>query len=391
MKYTMVAWWITGWLALSATAFCIPADTAGLQVLDTSHVNDVLHNRYLLPVATHQRAFTFRENDTTVYPLYLATNKAGQPLYYFSNIFTPVCYTGECKPVYINFYWDLLGNYIRYDLPVNEALTKLDHKVFKPADYEKMQDILAKSNSLLASLKITDLIVPGTENLTDSVDARTGATLKTIKNEVISGAVYSCYTLWHIAHGPVVEEMMRITETYSNEAMWHRMLASGNYAYQYWAIDKVMDKSGHIKAGFEPDIREVVAGKNVFLTRYLIQQLHPDFMSGKSSQRWLWKIYAAAAYPVQVTILRKLKNIPLDTALTRQLADVFPNANTEQSALILPLLQQAPVLPLEQLAAQLTSADAEKAAIIYTLIQQRKPDSKHVKKQLYNYEKRISQ
>jgi hypothetical protein len=185
--------------------------------------------------------------------------------------------------------------------------------------------------------------------------------------------------------------MTRITETYSNAAMWHQWLASGNYAYQYWAIDKVMDKSGQIKAGFESDIRALIAGKNVFLTRYLLQQLHPDFMTGKVSQRWLWKIYAAAAYPVQITILRKLKTIPLDAELIQHLANVFPNANTEQSALILPLLQQAPVLPLDQLAAQLTSADAEKAAVIYTLIQQRKPNSKHVKKQLYNYEKRISQ
>ncbi|HEY9257556.1 hypothetical protein [Chitinophaga sp.] len=367
------------------------ADTAGIRTLDTSNIHDVLHNRDVLPTGSQQRSFSIRENDTTTYQLQLALDKAGRPLYYFRNIFTPVCYTGECKPVFINFYWDLLGNYIRYDLPEGEPLTKLDHKVFKPADYEKLQEILAKPNSLLADLKITDLIVPGTENLADSVDARTGATLKTIKNEVIPGAVYTCYTLWQIAHGAVITEMERITETYNNTTLLHRFLSSGNYQYQYWALGKVMDTHGAITPGFETDIRNIVSGKNIFIARYILQQVHPDFLTGKKQQRWLWEIYTASSYPAQITILRKLKTIPLQAELIKQLVNTFSNANTEQSGLILPLLQQAPGLPLPQLAEQLTNADAEKAASIYTLLQQRKPENNYVKKLMYNYEKQINQ
>ena len=359
--------------------------------IDTSNIHDVLHSRNVLPPASSQRSFTIRENDTTTYALQLALDKAGRPLYYFRNIFTPVCYTGECKPVFVNFYWDLLGNYLLYDLPQGEPLTKLDHKVFKETDYEKLQEILAKPNSLLASLKITDLIVPGTENLADSVDARTGATLKTIKNEVIPGAVYTCYTLWQIAHGTVVAEMERITETYNSQQLLHRFLSSGNYQYQYWAVGKVMDTHGRITPGFETDIRNIISGKNIFIARYLLQQVHPDFLTGKSQQRWLWQTYAGSGYPAQITILRKLKTIPLQAELIKQLVNTFINANTEQSALILALLQQAPALPLPQLAEQLTTADAEKAANIYSLLQQRKPENEHVKKLMYNYEKQINQ
>ena len=28
------------------------------------------------------------------------------PIYYMSEIFTPVCNTGECLPVYVNIYWE---------------------------------------------------------------------------------------------------------------------------------------------------------------------------------------------------------------------------------------------------------------------------------------------
>jgi hypothetical protein len=400
MKYTLVVLLITaGFMPLRLAGAgsragygaspCAVADTTS--IIDTSNIHDVLHSRDVLPVASSQRTFTIRENDSTTYSLHLALDKAGRPQYYFRNIFTPVCYTGECKPVFVNFYWDLLGNYIRYDLPKGEPLTKLDHKVFKETDYEKLQEILAKPNSLLADLKITDLIVPGTENLADSVDARTGATLKTIKNEVIPGAVYTCYTLWQIAHGTVMTEMERITETYNSPALLHRFLSSGNYQYQYWAVGKVMDKNGRITPGFETDIRDIISGKNIFIARYLLQQVHPDFLTGKNQQRWLWQTYTNSGYPVQITILRKLKAIPLQAETIRQLIHVFSNANTEQSGLILALLQTAPALPLLPLAEQLATADAEKAASIYTLLQQRKPDNKHVKKLMYNYEKQINQ
>jgi hypothetical protein len=372
-------------------AWCI--DTTGIreQEIDTTNIHDVLHTRDILPAASSQRSFTIRENDTTTYSLQLALDKAGRPVYYFRNIFTPVCYTGECKPVFINFYWDLLGNYIRYDLPKGEPLTKLDHKVFKQTDYEKLQEILAKRNSLLADLKITDLIVPGTENLADSVDARTGATLKTIKNEVIPGAVYTCYTLWQIAHGTMMNEMERITETYNSTTLLHRFLSSGNYQYQYWAVGKVMDAHGVITRGFETDIRNIISGKNIFIARYLLQQVHPDFLTGKKQQRWLWQTYMNSGYPTQLTILRKLKTIPLQAELIKQLVNTFVHANTEQSGLILALLQPAPALPLPQLAEQLATADAEKAAGIYALLQQRKPENNYVKKLMYNYEKQINQ
>jgi len=89
-----------------------------------------------LPAKTKE--YVVAINDTTEYTLQLALDDAGQPLYFFSNLFTPVCLTGECKPVYINFYWDLLGNYTRFDFPKGAVLTRMDHKPFKPEDYEKL-------------------------------------------------------------------------------------------------------------------------------------------------------------------------------------------------------------------------------------------------------------
>lgn len=288
------------------------------------------------------REYKVVENDTLSYTLKLVLDEKGQPQYFFRNIFTPVCYTNECKPVYINFYWDLLGNYQRYDLPEGKVLTKVDHDEFKEEDYQKLQDILAQSSSIFADLKMEDLITKGTDNLTDSVDAKAGATLKTIKNQVIDGAVYTCYTLWHIAYGKAVPEMQKITETYSNDALLHRFLESKNHHYQYWAMAKVMDAAGRVKKQFEKDIEAIIAGKNGFIAKYALQQVGDNFLEPEQRQNWLWETYQKTGYAMQIAILKKLNNSPIrmSQALAANLQSSLSNANEEQTLLIQKILQK---------------------------------------------------
>ncbi|WP_426295849.1 hypothetical protein ACN9ML_15365 [Dyadobacter endophyticus] len=288
------------------------------------------------------REFTVTENDTLTYTLKLALDDKGQPQYFFRNIFTPVCYTNECKPVYINFYWDLLGNYERYDLPEGKVLTKVDHDEFKEADYQKLQDILAQTNSIFADLKMEDLISKGTDDLTDSVDAKAGATLKTIKNQVIDGAVYTCYTLWHIAYGKAVPEMRKVIETYSNDALLHRFLESKNHHYQYWAMAKVMNASGSVKRPFEKDIEAIIAGKNGFIAKYALQHVGTDFFKTEQRQNWLWETYQKTGYATQIAILKRLNTdtISISKPLAANLQTSLSNANEEQTLLIQKILQK---------------------------------------------------
>jgi len=285
------------------------------------------------------REFRIVENDTLTYTLKLQLDDSGRPKYFFRNIFTPVCYTNECKPVYINFYWDLLGNYERYDLPEGKVLTKIDHDEFKLEDYEKLQDILSKQNSIFADLQMEDLITKGTDNLSDSVDAKTGATLKTIKNEVIDGAVYTCFTLWKIAYGKAVPEMLKITESYQNDQLLHSFLTGKNYHYQYWAMEKVIQKDGKVSKSFEPDIEKIIEGKNLFTARAALQKAGNEFFSKPQKQNWLWEVFQSASYPIQIAILKKLLTIPLNQTLTEKIADDIAKSNKEQRKLKIGVLK----------------------------------------------------
>jgi hypothetical protein len=334
------------------------------------------------------REYVIAESDTSALTLKLVFDDANNPQYFFSNVFTPVCLTGECKPVYINLYWDLLGNYTRFDFPPGKVLTKLDHEEFTPEEYEKLHRILHNPTSLLKDVAMEELVGKGTENLADSVDAKAGATLKTIKNEVIDGAVYTCYTLWHLAHGTVTAEMQRITRTYANDALLHRFLASSNHAYQYWAMDRVIDPNGRVTEAFGPDLLGVMRGKNLFTARYALQKIAPPFFD-PDRQRWLWETYRGATYSLQIAILKKLATLPLSAFLTEQLARHLSEANQEQFTLRRNLLAAQPRLSeptLRYLADQLPTATPEHAAELFKLLAQRKPKNRAVQSRMKAYQ-----
>ncbi|SDM73453.1 hypothetical protein [Siphonobacter aquaeclarae] len=325
------------------------------------------------------KAFSFRENDTTAYVLNLAYDAAGQPSYFYRNIFTPVCYTGECKPVYVNFYWDLLGNYIRYDLPEGKTLTKMDHKEFDEANYDKLQQILSDPESLLKDVTIYDLIGPDTDKLRDSVDAKTGATLKTIKNEVIEGAVYTCYTLWHIAYGKGCGEMKRLTDSLMTDDLLHAFLQSQNFHYQYFAMEKVVGNPAFLN-----DWLTVIRGKNPFVARAALQKLDPQVFASDDRQVWLWETYRRAGYTLQLAILKKLETIPVRPALAGTLAEALPAANAEQTGYFLGILRKGKpsVAVARKLAATLATATPGQGEEVYRLLDSWKLADRAVRDQL---------
>jgi len=331
--------------------------------------------------------YSITENDTNTYQLNLAMDKNGKPGYFFRNIFTPVCITGECKPVFINFYWDLLGNYTHYDMPDGEILTKMDHDEFAEEDYAKLQDILINSGSLLKDIKMEDLISSGTENLSDSVDAKTGATLKSIKKEVIEGAVYTCFTLWHIAYGKVVTDKMKaVTDSLSDDSLLHTFLNSGNHHYQYWAMAKVMDENGKVPAVFLEDIKQVIRGKNIFAARYALQKLNPEQLDAG----WLWTAGKQSSYAFQLEVLKKMSILNVSEPILHEMIDNLQNTNQAQSVLTINILEQQKQLPVrvaKKLAGLLSNPPSALNDNIYTLLNEKKIKNSEVKQYLLAYQK----
>jgi hypothetical protein len=143
----------------------------------------------------------------------------GKPRHYVSEIFTPVCNTGECLPVYINIYWNLNGEYLRFEQPAGEILTKLDHEPFTEEDYKLLDKIIKGQDPRVAQPIPNDHYYESKQDnqgaesspspaMTstvrmdkhDMVDGISGATLPDMTDQFVPGALYTTYTIWGLAN-----------------------------------------------------------------------------------------------------------------------------------------------------------------------------------------------
>lgn len=288
------------------------------------------------------------ETDSIRYELFVLEDAEGTARQYMAEIFTPVCHTDKCYPVYINFYWDLLGNFRHFEMPEGEILTKLDHIPFEEKDYGKLEAILTNENSILGDYSITDLVVSTTTAESNGVDAVTGATSKTIQNEVISGAVYSCYTLWHLAHGSLAERTKAHTvKTHSDQTLI-RFLKSGHHPYQYWALERIQERNAENDPRFAGSLLEIIREKNIFLATHLLEKLPEEMFQPAKRQAWLWETFEQAPFRLQMHILEKMARLNLSPESQTQLLGQLEESNPAQRKKLFDVLLKQRDLGKEQ-------------------------------------------
>ena len=229
--------------------------------------------------AGDKEIFTFRSADTLIHhSVRLLSTANGNPLLFFSDLQTPVCADGECKLASIKVYWNLLGNYVGYGISPNYPLTKYEHELFDNNDYAKLHQLLLDNNSVLKRRKISELVdqVPA-ENYKPGfgkVDGMSGATKKEIKESVVDGGLYSCYTLWHIIHGEAKKKMKTYLKSIYSDSLNNYFLYSDYEDYHAYAL-KQLDKSAF---GNHLDQIILIFGQSSPLIRTYILKKMPDLV-----------------------------------------------------------------------------------------------------------------
>lgn len=161
---------------------------------------------------------------------------AKRPLFYQSNIRTTVCDDEVCEIMYIKLYWDLVGEYVGYDTVAQHPLTKFDHEPFTRKDYDRLHELLNNDGSILKFKQKNELIDKEKVKASDVVDGTTGATALEIKEEVVEGALYSSYTLWHLAYNGTIKNMLsNHTKRLLDKALIETLLNSDRSGYDLFA------------------------------------------------------------------------------------------------------------------------------------------------------------
>lgn len=160
-------------------------------------------------------------------PVFL--NISDDDLYRYESILkTPVCDDTLCQIVQIKVYWDLIGDYTRFDTLAGYPLTKNDHLLFTSEDYSKLQATLKDDNSIIGRKSESELLDNNRNRYSQKLDAVTGATDLQIKNAVVDGALYSTYTLWHLVNGDIKNVLANWTIKNYNSKMEQQLIFSDN-------------------------------------------------------------------------------------------------------------------------------------------------------------------
>ena len=261
-------------------------------------------------VAMTEPVFTFRNLDTTIlHQVYLGSDSSGTPLLFLADIQTPVCIDGLCKPMFIKIYWNLLGMYAGYRAVEGELLTKYDHEPFIEEDYLKLHHLLADPHSVLDRKQMSDLYhdEPAKQQQITyngiEVDAVSGATKKEIKESVIEGALFSCYTAWHLVHGEAKEKIAQYLEKTFDEELMQVFLDSEYQYYQSYALKQLSSDSfrQHL-----PRILEIFNSAKPVTRNYILKKLPADLWQQHNHTENWYRTFPNLDINSRTTLIRQL-------------------------------------------------------------------------------------
>ncbi|GAA3553181.1 hypothetical protein [Snuella lapsa] len=239
----------------------------------------------------------------------LLSNSQGEPRLFFSDIETSVCADGECKLANIKVYWNLLGNYVGYGIHPELPLTKFEHDAFEKEDYAKLHKLLLDENSILKRRKITDLIdkIPVSPSYIDSkdLDGISGATKKEIKESVVKGGLYSCYTLWHIVHGEAKEKMKAYLQSIHSAALNAYFLYAPYRDYQIYAL-KQLNKTEFKE--HSKQIAEIFKSTDALTKTYILKKIPTDVLSDQKTTNLFYSAFPYIDINSRTLLIKRLKD-----------------------------------------------------------------------------------
>ena len=284
--------------------------------------------------AIHKSACEYSKTDTFSYDLKIAYAENNKPKFYYTNLVTPVCESGACMLVTVKTYWDLVGTYLRFQLPPDRFLTKIDHKHFEAADYEKLDRILSNPQWPLAGYSISELIVDSTKSLVDrEIDAYTGATAPFVREQDnIPGALYTIYTLWEFVHDEeIVNDLQGYTFSLTEDesVQLTDFLSSDRESYWKWAI-KHLDSS-QIDDNINLLLLNITQKADHYLGFEALKWINANTLP---VQKQLWEVYKEGSIYKRRDIIDKLLEYKIKDQVLIEVINYLPKSDNPMGSLL---------------------------------------------------------
>ncbi|MCL6267870.1 hypothetical protein [Flagellimonas myxillae] len=253
---------------------------------------------------------------------------------YETYIRTPVCEDDKCYLVEIMFYWDVMGRYVGYDTIPGQQLTKLDHIPFTHEDYQKLGRLLNDGASPIGNYSKEELTKDSRES---EIDGFSGATIQEIKEQVISGGVYSCHTLWHIAHkGEIIDSLKSRTKALLTKPLVKKLVKLDDQDVNYFLINSFKDEEFDL---YMPEVFLMMKHAKGYFVKNTVEAMPSNVIQDSLSQTYFASEFKELNYFSQVALLKKLKPDILITEMKNVLKDALSDNNSIKNELIKKLIK----------------------------------------------------
>lgn len=251
---------------------------------------------------------------------------------YGARVSTPVCEGSKCYTIEIKFYWDLIGRFLYFDTIPGKGLTKLDHIPFTAEDYQKLNVILRRPTSLLSTFSKEELVK---ESRSSSIDGKSGATRTELKQTVIEGAVYSCYTLWHIAQGSLVDELQSVTRESFTKKLVQKMVSRKDQGINEFLINRFTASEFEL---YLPEVLLTLEDGKGYYAKHAFEKMPEEAINNPEAFKFFAQHFSEYNYYAQVALLQKLKAESLSPSMKEVLTEALEERDSYRNKLIKTLL-----------------------------------------------------
>lgn len=265
--------------------------------------------------------FQFLNQDSVLISVIGVLDKDNHLTQYKSRVKTPVCERKVCYDVELIFYWNLVGDFVKYELIPGVPLTKRQHEPFTDADYQKLSELLADKAPAFPNFKKDELV----SKVGNNIDATSGATITVVKGQTIEGAIYSCYTLWQIANREVVELIRQHTVKKLEKKVVQNIGAINTQDANYFLVDN-FKKADFIS--YSATVQDLIKRSKGYFAKNAIEKMPDEMFSRLELQTFFSEqYYNHLDYFAQTALLERLQNKPIVNQLALTL---IQNLNTDQ-------------------------------------------------------------
>ncbi len=219
----------------------------------------------------------------------------------------------------LDFYWDLIGNFSHYRIDENKSLTKQDHIPFNDSDYTKLSNILLTKSPSFIHLRRSELVISPENADPSDIDGYTGATAKEVKKDMVPGAIYTCYTLWHIANGGIEFRIREHTKQKLDEDLIGQLLNSDQVEIHYFLIENIDAEY------FEPfisDFMDLAEEYDPYFTGRIIDRMPSQLLQNFTVQEFFLRQFNSLEISAKNKLISKLEgNTKLSESALRLLIE----------------------------------------------------------------------